>query len=199
VLCSWPLLAAASTEIYLYNTTNERLTYTQTFANGDSKSGEIKERSAYSPEEVTVRSPNSGVLTCRIARESGKSTVELKGTDSQVFLLVLKDGVMSVVSGAWTANNGQSKKQEIRFLNAVGRPVNFEIIDEKEIRKASLAQGHADSYSAKSSLMSLRFENGQREDNQFRPGEFWLLFTENTAPDKIKFKNLGYLTPPPSR
>ncbi len=186
-------------EIYIYNTTNERLTYTQSFPNGESKSGELKERSAYSPEQITLRAQNSGVLTCRITSESGKSAVELKGTDSQVFLFVLKDGTMSVVSGAWTATNGQTQKREIRFLNVTGKPLNFDIIDEKEIRKASVEQGHAETYSAKIGLMTLRFENGQREENQFRPGEFWLLFTENGAPDKILFKNLGHLTPPVSR
>jgi len=97
------LLAAASTEIYIYNTTNERLTYSQSFPNGDNKTGEIKESSGgYS--SVRLWTQNSGVLTCRITSESGKSTVELKGTDSQVILLVLKDGAMSVVSGAWTAS-----------------------------------------------------------------------------------------------
>lgn len=136
IFLSWPVLAAP-TEIYIYNTTNERFTYTQNFPNGDSKSGEIKECSAYSPESIVLRSQNSGALTCRINSESGKSSFELKGTDSQVFMLVLKNGLMSVVSGAWTANNGQAHKREIRFLNATGSSLKFDIIDEKEIRKAS--------------------------------------------------------------
>lgn len=199
VLCSWPILAAPLVEIYIYNTTGERLTYTQNLPNGDSKTGEVKERSAYSPGEVTIREENTSAVTCRLGSESGKSAVEIKGTDSQVFVLVLKDGAMSVVSGAWTATNGQSQKREIRFLNATGRPLNFDIIGEKEIGKASIQQGHSETYPAKSGLMSLRFESGQREENQFRPGEFWLLYTENDAPDKIQCKNLGHLTPPISR
>ncbi len=188
-------MAAASTEIYIYNTTNERLTYTQSFSNGDNKTGEIKE-SSNGPSSVRLWTQNSGVLTCRITSESGKSTFELKGTDSQVFLLVLKDGAMSVVSGAWTGTNGQTQKREIRFLNVTGKPLNFDIIDEKEIRKVSVKEGYAETFSAKNPLMTLRFENGQREENQFRPGEFWLLYTDSYKPDKIQFKNMGYTTPP---
>ena len=56
-----------------------------------------------------------------------------------------------------------------------GKPLNFDIIDAKEIRKVSVKEGYAETFSAKNSLMTLRFENGQREENQFRPGEFWLL------------------------
>jgi len=200
LLCSWPLLAAASTEIYIYNTTNERLTYSQTFPNGDTKTGEIKESSG-SYSDVTLRTNSGGVLTCRITSESGKSTVELKGTDSQVFLLVLKDGAMSVVSGAWTATNGQSQKREIRFLNVTGKPLNFDIIDEKEIRKVSLKDGYPETFPNKSNIKALRFENGQREETPYQPGDFWLIYRDPNSftPDKIQLRNMGHLTPPISR
>lgn len=138
-------------------------------------------------------------MTCRVSSESGKSTVELKGTDSQVFVVVLKNGAMSIVSGAWTGTNGQTQKREIRFLNATGRPINFDIIDEKEIRKASVDQGHAETYPEKYPITAVRFESGQREENYFQPGDLWLLYTENNKPEKILFKQLGHMTPPISR
>ncbi len=201
ILCSWQILAlpASAAEIYIYNFTNERLNYTQNFPNGDSKSGVIKERSDSTYGDARITSSGS-VVTCRVSSESGKSTVELKGTDSQVFLVVLKNGAMSIVSGAWTATNGQTQKREIRFLNATGKPVNFDIIDEKEIRKASVDQGHAETYPDKNTITSLRFESGQREDYcRIQPGDFWVLFTENNKPEKILLQLLGHTTPPISR
>jgi hypothetical protein len=99
---------SAQADIYLYNTTDERMTWEVTLPNGDTKQGDVQEAGQYGPVQTTIPGESGLVTVFRIRSESGQSSVEVKGSYTQVLVLAIKDGVMKVVPLGWSGNTGQN-------------------------------------------------------------------------------------------
>jgi hypothetical protein len=192
---------SARADIYVVNTTDERLTWELALPNGDTKKGEIKENTGYGPTRNTVPAESGVVTTFKIVSESGDSAVEVKGTYTQVFVLVIKNGAMQLVPGGWTLRTSPEKR-EMKVLNATGQAQTFDIIDEKEIRSGlTLQQGQAETYPAKNGFTSsgfhtFRFADGSRVENRCGLGDFLIMYMDKRSPGKIQIEEFGHVTDP---
>lgn len=197
------LSLSAQADIYIYNTTDERLSYEVTFPNGDTKTGEITENTGYGPNQTTIPGAHGVLTTFKIMSESGGSGVQAKGSYSQIFLLAIVDGSMRLLPVSWSLDNGQSHKREMVIFNATPTAQTFDIIDEKEIRKGvTLEPGTKQLFPAKngfggsSGFHHIRFADGQRVENQASAGHFVLLYLDKRDPGKVMVKTYGHLTAP---
>lgn len=192
---------AAQADIYVVNTTDERLTWELPLPNGDVKKGQISENTGYGPTRNTVPAQRGVVTTFRIISESGESKVEVKGTYTQVFVLAIKNGGMQVIPGGWTLQTSPEKR-EMKVLNATGQAQTFDIIDEKEIRAGlTLQQGEAQTYPAKSGFTSsgfhtFRFADGSRIENRYGMGDFLIMYLDKRSPGKVQIEEFGNVTDP---
>ena len=196
---------SAQADVYLYNTTDERMTWEVTLPNGDTKEGIVKEADQYGPVQTQIPGESGVVTVFRLKSESGGSAVEVKGTYSQLIALAIKDGGMRVVPLGWTANDGQAHRREMTLLNATGKPQTFDIIDEKEIRKGlTLAPGESQTYPAKNGFggatgfHTIRFADGQRIENEMSGGGTGIMYLDSRQPGKVVIDNLGYVSTPRS-
>jgi hypothetical protein len=198
------LALSAQADVYLYNTTNERMTWEVTLPNGDTKEGVVEEYRGYYPVQTTIPGQSDKITVFRLRSESGKSAVEVKGTYSQVIVLAIKDGGMRVLPLGWTLNSDQNHKREMTLLNATGQPQIFDIIDEKEVRKGlTLAAGQHATYptlnplgGSKGGFLTIRFADGQRVESVMSDGGVGVMYLDSREPGKVMIKNLGYITPP---
>jgi hypothetical protein len=188
--------------MYIYNTTDERLTWEVSLPNGDTQSGEVKENVGYGPVQTTIPSPSGVTTTFRIKSESGNSGVEVKGSYSQFFVLAIVDGSMRVIPGGWTLAS-YPEKREIAILNVTGQPQTFDLIDEKEVRKGlTLQPGEKQTYPAKNGFggsngtHTLRFSDGKRLENAIGVGDFAIMFLDKRSPGQVQVKAFGNVTRP---
>lgn len=204
LLCALLLLSlSAHADIYLYNTTDERMTWEVTLPNGDTKEGVVKEGNQYGPVQTQIPGESGVVTTFRLRSESGESAVEVKGTYSQLIALAIKDGSMRVIPLGWTADDGQLHKREMTILNATGKAQTFDIIDEKEMRKEiTLAPGEKASYPTKNAFggsrgfITIKFADGQRVENEMSDGGAGIMYLDSRNPGKVTIDNLGYVSAP---
>lgn len=197
------LSLGAQADIYIYNTTDERLTYEVMFPNGDSKTGEVKEDTGYGPSQTTIPGAQGVLTSFKIMSESGGSGVEAKGSYSQAFILAIVDGSMRLLPVGWTMDNGQSHKREMVIFNATPTAQTFDIIDEKEVRKGiTLEPGKKQTFPSKngfggsSGFHHIRFADGHRVENQASSGQFVLLYLDKREPGKVMVKSYCHLTAP---
>lgn len=197
------LTLSSQADIYIYNTTDERLTYEVALPNGDTKNGEITEDKGYGPSQTTISTVDGTITTFKIMSESGGSGVEAKGSSSRAFMLAIVDGSMRLLPVGWTLDNGQSHKREMTIFNATGKAQTFDIIDEKEVRKGfTLDPGKSQTFPAKngfsgsSGFHTLRFADGKRVETQARSGGFVLLYNDKRYPGEVKVQSLCHITAP---
>lgn len=196
------LMAPAQADVYIQNTTDERMTYQVKLPNGDTQDGIIAPYDGYYPVQTSIPGESGKVVSFKIVSESGQSSVEAKGSYSQTFVLFKKDGVMQFKPVSWSMDNGQTHKRAVTILNATGEPQEFSLIDEKEMRPLKLAPGEMINVPAKngfggsSGFHHLKFANGDRLDNAISAGTFNILYLDKRSPGKVQVDDYGYLAVP---
>lgn len=197
------LSLTAQADIYLYNTTDERMTFEVFFPNGDSKTGTVNEDRGYGPEQTTIPGGDGVITTFKLTSESGGSAVEVKAAPYRTYILAISDGGMKVLPVGWSMENGQTHVREMQIFNATGQPQTFDLIDEKEMRKGiTIAPGKSQAFPSKngfsgsSGFHHLKFANGKRVENQARSGDFVLLYNDKRYPGEVRVGCYGHLTAP---
>lgn len=199
----WLLVGTAHADIYIYNTTDEQMTYQVALPNGDTKDGVIAVNRGYGPAQTTLPAPKGVVTTFKIMSESGGSGVQVKAASSQCFLLAIVNGSMKILPISFSLDNGQTHKREMTIFNSTPTAQTFDIIDEKEVRKGiTLEPGTSQTFPAKngfsgsSGFHHIRFANGDRVENQARSGDYVLLYLDKRSPGKVQVGTYGHLTVP---
>ena len=196
------LCTAAQADIYIFNTLDERLTYEVTLPNGDTKKGDIKENTGYYPAQTSFKSERGQIVNFRVTSETGRSHLDVKGAYSQCFLIGKKNGKLLFKPVSWYLSNGQSHKRMMTIYNATGKPVQFKLIDEKEMRDISLGPGEETTVSSKngfngsSGFHHLKFPDGHRLDRAIQSGYFSILYMDKRSPGKIQADGYGHITIP---
>lgn len=197
------LISTASADIYIYNTTNERMTYQVLLPNGDTKEGVIRESTGYGPVQTTIPAEQGKITTFQVLSESGQSGVKVRAPFSRCYLASLRDGSMRFEAISWSMDNGQTHQRQMTICNVTASPVTFDLVDEKEVRKGltlppggriTVAAPHG--FSGSSGFHHLKFPDGHRLDNAISSGYFVLLYEDKRSPGKIQAGNFGHLTPP---
>ncbi len=193
----------AHADIYLYNTTDERMSYEVFFPNGDSKTGTVGEDKGYGPEQTLIPSSAGMMTTFKLTSESGGSAVEVKAAPYRTYILAISEGGMKVLPLAWSQENGQTHVREMKVFNATGQPQTFDLIDEKEVRKGiTIAPGTSQTFPSKngfsgsSGFHHLKFANGKRVENEARSGDLVLLYNDKRYPGEVRVGCYGHLTAP---
>lgn len=202
LLLSATLLTSAAADVYIYNTTDERMTYQVMLPNGDTKDGTIEEYRGYYPAQTTISTPEGRVTTFKVVSESGKTGVEVKAPYSRCFLIGKKNGKLEFRPVSWSMDNGQKHKREMVLYNATEVPQTFDLVDEKQMRKITLQPGEETTVEAKhgfsgsSGFHHLKFPDGHRLDNAISSGYFVILYMDSRSPGKVQAANYGHLTQP---
>lgn len=196
------LMVAAHADVYIYNTVDERMRYEVVLPNGDTKEGVIKEYGGYYPAQTTIATPQGQITTFKVYSETGNSSVEAKGAYSRVYLIGKKDNALLFEPVSWSLDNGQTQQRAMVLYNATGSPQTFDLIDEKEMRKITLAPGEKTTVEAKngfggsSGFHHLKFADGHRLDNAISAGYFVILYLDKRSPGKVQAKTFGHLAAP---
>ena len=194
--------AMASADVYIYNTTDERMSYQVILPNGDTQEGSIDECRGYYPEQTNISTPEGKVTTFKVMSESGASGVEVKAPYSRCYVIYKKEGALKFEPVSWFLNNGQQHVRKLTILNVTGETQTFDLIDEKEMRKITLAPGEQTTVEAKngfsgsSGFHHLKFANGHRINNAISSGYFTMLYMDKRDPGKVQAKDFGHLTIP---
>jgi hypothetical protein len=193
---------AAQADVYIYNTTDERMTYQVQLPNGDTADGVINETRGYGPEQTTISTKDGVITTIRVNSESGESAVELKAPYSRCYLIGKKDGALQLKPVSWSLDNGQTQKRELTIYNATGATQTFALIDEVEMRNITLEPGDQTTVPAKngfggsSGFHHLKWPNGHRLDKVISSGYFTIIFMDKRDPGKVRAGNYGHLASP---
>lgn len=196
------LLPSAFGDVYIYNTTDEKMTYQVLLPNGDTKDGEVKENQGYYPAQTTITTPEGKPTTFRIKSESGNSSVEAQAPYARCYLLAKKDGKLIFKPVSWSLDNGQQHKRELTLFNATDAPQTFDLVDEKQLRNITLQPGEEktveskNGFSGSSGFHHLKFPDGSRLDNAISSGYFCILYYDKRSPGKVQAANYGHLTAP---
>ncbi|MBT9586972.1 hypothetical protein IV102_26760 [bacterium] len=195
-------LLPAGADVYIYNTTDERMNYQVVLPNGDTTSGPIEEYRGYYPTQTTLTTPEGRLTAFKVISESGNSSVEAKAAYSRCYLIGKKDGKLIFKPVSWSMDDGQNHKREMTLFNATGAPQTFDLVDEKQMRKITLQPGEETTVEAKygfsgsSGFHHLKFSDGNRLDNAISSGYFVILYLDSRSPGKVQAGNYGHLTPP---
>lgn len=194
--------SAVHADVYIYNTTDERMTYQVLLPNGDTQDGVISEYTGYYPAQTNISTPEGTVTTFKVVSESGQSAIEVKAPYTRTYLISTKNGALQFRPVSWSLDNGQTHKREMTIFNATGAPQTFDLVDEKEMRNFTLQPGEEVTVPAKhgfggsSGFHHLKFPGGHRLDNQISSGYFVILYMDKRSPGKVQAANYGHLTPP---
>lgn len=196
------LASPALADIYLFNTTGDQLTYEVTLPNGDTQKGVVKPTRGYGPEQTSF-SNSAPKLHFKVFNEDGSLLAEETATDYRTFIIGDQTGTMKMERASWYQDNGQVHKRVMEFYNATDKPLTFNLIDEKEVRKdLTLQPGERHTYLAKngfggsSGFHHLVFSDGQRVENQAQSGYFVVLHYDKRDPGKIVVTPSGWVTAP---
>lgn len=196
------LLGPAHADVYIYNTTDERMTYQVKLPNGDTKDGVIAENTGYYPAQTNIPSAEGPPANLKIVSESGQSAVEFKAPYCRTYVLYKSGGAMQFKPVSWSMDNGQTQKRELTILNTTGTTQTFDLVDEKEMRSVTLADGEMKTLPAKhgfggsSGFHHLKFADGSRLDNAISSGYFCILYMDKRSPGKVQANNYGHLAAP---
>ena len=196
------LAPASLADVYIYNTTDERMTYQVQLPNGDTADGVIGETRGYGPEQTTISTKDGVITTIKVTSETGDSAVELKAPYSRCYLIGKKDGGLQLKPVSWSLDNGQTQKRELTIYNATGATQTFALIDEVEMRNITLEPGDQTTVPAKngfggsSGFHHLKWPNGHRLDKVISSGYFTIIFMDKRDPGKVRAGNYGHLASP---
>lgn len=202
LLLTVSLLASASADVYIYNTTDERMTYQVMLPNGDTKDGTIDEYRGYYPTQTTISTPDGKLTSFKVFSETGNSGAETRAPYSRCYLIGKKDDKLHFRPVSWSLDNGQKHKREMTLYNATGAPQTFDLVDEKQMRTITLLPGEDKTVEAKhgfsgsSGFHHLKFPGGHRLDNAISSGYFVILYLDSRSPGKVQAANFGHLTQP---
>ena len=196
------VVSAAQADVYIYNTTDERMTYQVLLPNGDTKDGTIEEYRGYYPAQTTISTQDGKPTTFKVMSESGSTGVEVKAPYCRCYLVGKKDGKLVFKPVSWCMDNGQKHKRELTIYNATEAAQTFDLVDEKQMRKITLQPGEETTVEAKygfsgsSGFHHLKFPDGHRLDNAISAGYFCILYMDSRSPGKVQANNFGHLTIP---
>ena len=205
LLTTFLLLAITSTavaDVYIYNTTDERMSYEVQLPNGDTQQGVIDENTGYYPTTTVISTKEGVISNITVKSESGDSAVQLKAPYSRCYMIGKKDGGLSLKPVSWSMNNGQTHKRELTIYNATGSTQTFALIDEKEMRELTIAPGDQVTVPAKngfdgsSGFHHLKWADGYRLDRSASAGYFHILYMDKRSPGKVQIDDYGLLTIP---
>lgn len=193
----------AGADVYILNTTDERMSYEVTLPNGDTSQGEILEDTGYGPKQTIISTPEGRTTTFKVFSETGESAVEVTAPPHRNYIIGIAGGGLKMEPISWNRDNGQSHKRTMTLYNATGAAQTFDIIDEKEIRKGiTLQPGEMQSFPAKngfsgsSGFHHLRFANGQRIDNAASSGGCMVLHHDKRYAGEVRVSPFGWVTMP---
>lgn len=196
------LCSAAQADVYIYNTTDERMTYQVLLPNGDTKEGVIKENTGYYPAQTTISTPEGKVTTFKVFSETGKSGMKVQAPYARSYLIGMKGGKLKFKAISWHRDNGQTQKRQMTIYNATGVSQTFDLVDEKELRKITLEPGEEKTVSAKhgfngaSGFHDLKFPGGHRLSKAISSGYYCILYMDKRSPGKVQADNYGHLAMP---
>lgn len=205
LLITFLLLAITSgavADVYIYNTTDERMTYQVQLPNGDTQDGVIDENTGYGPTNTVIKTQEGTIANITVKSESGESAVQLKAPYSRCYLIGKKNGGLTLKPVSWSLDNGQTHKRELTIYNATGSTQTFALIDEKEMRNLTIEPGDEVTVPAKygfsgsSGFHHLKWPDGHRLDNDISSGYFTILYMDKRSPGKVQADNYGHLTIP---
>ena len=196
------ITSACLADVYIYNTTDERMSYQVQLPNGDTKDGVVEECTGYYPAQTTISTAEGVITNITIKSESGESAVQLKAPYTRCYLIGKKNGGLSLRPVSWSMDNGQTHKRELTIYNATGTTQTFALIDEKEMRNLTIEPGDEvtvpakNGFSGSSGFHHLKWADGHRLDNAISSGYFTILYMDKRSPGKVQAANYGHLTPP---
>ncbi|MFA7481267.1 MAG: hypothetical protein WC314_12255 [Vulcanimicrobiota bacterium] len=196
------ITATSLADVYIYNTTDERMTYQVQLPNGDTQDGVVKENTGYYPATTTISTKDGGITNITVKSESGESAVQLKAPYTRCYLIGKKDGGLQLKPISWSMDNGQTHKRELTLYNATGTTQTFSLIDEKEMRTLTIEPGSEVTVPAKygfggsSGFHHLKWADGHRLDNSVSAGSYHILYLDKRSPGKVQVDDYGLLTVP---
>jgi hypothetical protein len=191
-----------SADIYIYNTTDERMTYQVVLPNGDTKDGVIGEDRGYGPEQATLTAPDGKLTTFKVMSESGGSNIEFKSPNNRCSIIGNRNGALQMRPVSWCSDNGQNHQRKLTIYNATGAVQTFDLVDEKQMRSLTIQPGDEvtveakNGFSGSSGFHHLKFPGGHRLDNAISSGYFTILYNDSRSPGKVQANNYGHLTMP---
>lgn len=195
------LLGSAQADVYFFNATDERFTYEVTLPNGDTKTGEIKEDRGYGPSQTHFSNSKGDKTPFKVMREDGSLLAEDTGAYSRTFIIAKSASGVKMQRASWYTDNGQSHKRVMTLFNATEKPVEFDLVDQKEMRKISIAPGESKTVSSKngfngsSGFHDLKFAS-HRLEKAASSGYFVILYNDKRDPGEVQADNSGHVTAP---
>lgn len=196
------LSAPAAADVYFFNTTNDQMTYEVSLPNGDTKKGDIKHNRGYGPAQSHFSNSKGDQTPFKIFNEEGKQIYKGKGAYSRTFLIGQIGGKFKVTPASWYTDNGQKHKRVMALYNGTDKPLTFDIIDEKEVRKGiTLKPGERKTVSAKngfsgsSGFHTFRLADGARLEKAGSVG-YLVIFYNDKRYDTVQASTYGHVTIP---
>lgn len=202
VLFSALLLGTAQADVFFFNATDDRFTYEVVLPNGDTQAGEIKESRGYGPSQTSFENSKGDKTKFTVKDETGATVFEDTGAYARCFVIAKGEGGVKFERASWYLDNGQSHKRVMTLFNATDKPLTFDVIDEKEMRKIeNLAPGASTTIMAKngfggsSGFHHLKFAT-HRLDKAAKAGYFVMLYNDKRDPGEVQADNKGHITAP---